>query len=128
MKKRAIIMVIDSMGIGAMDDYAEFNDVKECNTLKNVCEFNNGLDVPVMEAMGLGNIQDFKGIKKTATPIGQYGTLIEKYEDSKEDVKSSDLDNASNSRTDDVFAAFDKMLSSIISKAEEDAKRSITKK
>ena len=52
----------------------------------------------------------------------------EKYEDSKEDVKSSDLDNASNSRTDDVFAAFDKMLSSIISKAEEDAKRSITKK
>ena len=78
MKKRAIIMVIDSMGIGAMEDYAEFNDVKECNTLKNVCEFNNGLDVPVMEAMGLGNIQDFKGIKKTATPIGQYGTLIEK--------------------------------------------------
>ena len=52
----------------------------------------------------------------------------EKYEDSKEDVKISDLDNASNSRTDDVFAAFDKMLSSIISKAEEDAKRNITKK
>ena len=52
----------------------------------------------------------------------------EKYEDSKEDVKTSDLDNASNSKTDDVFAAFDKMLSSIISKAEEDAKRSITKK
>ena len=52
----------------------------------------------------------------------------EKYEDSKDDVKTSDLDNASNSRTDDVFAAFDKMLSSIISKAEEDAKRSITKK
>ncbi|AEM21080.1 hypothetical protein Bint_0446 [Brachyspira intermedia PWS/A] len=52
----------------------------------------------------------------------------EKYEDSKDDAKTSDLDNASNSRTDDVFAAFDKMLSSIISKAEEDAKRSITKK
>ena len=52
----------------------------------------------------------------------------EKYEDSKEDVKTSDLDNASNSRTDNVFAAFDKMLSSIISKAEEDAKRNITKK
>ncbi len=52
----------------------------------------------------------------------------EKYEDSKDDVKTSDLDNASNSRTDDVFAAFDKMLSSIISKAEEDAKRNITKK
>ncbi|MBW5389454.1 hypothetical protein [Brachyspira hampsonii] len=52
----------------------------------------------------------------------------EKDEDSKEDIKSSNLDNSSNSKTDDVFAAFDKMLSSIISKAEEDAKRSITKK
>lgn len=78
MKKRAIIVVIDSMGIGAMPDCAEFNDTEKCNTLKNVCEFNNGLDVPVLEAMGLGNIQDFKGIKKTATPIAQYGTLEEK--------------------------------------------------
>ena len=77
MKKRAIIIVIDSMGIGAMPDCEEFGDTKECNTLRNVCAFNNGLDVPVLEAMGLGNIQDFKGIKKTATPIAQYGTLQE---------------------------------------------------
>lgn len=77
-KKRAIIIVIDSMGIGAMSDCEEFGDTKECNTLKNVCEFNDGLDVPALEAMGLGNIQNFKGIKKTATPIAQYGTLVEK--------------------------------------------------
>lgn len=77
-KKRAVIIVIDSMGIGAMSDCEEFGDIKECNTLRNVCEFNEGLDVPALEAMGLGNIQDFKGIKKTATPIAQYGTLIEK--------------------------------------------------
>ena len=76
--KRAVIIVIDSMGIGAMPDCEEFGDVKECNTLKNVCKFNGGLDVPVMEAMGLGNIQDFEGIKKTATPIAQYGTLQDK--------------------------------------------------
>lgn len=78
MKKRAVIVVIDSMGIGAMPDCEEFGDIKECNTLKNVCEFNQGLDVPVLEAMGIGNIQEFKGIKKTATPIAQYGTLQEK--------------------------------------------------
>lgn len=77
-KKRAVIIVIDSMGIGAMSDCEEFGDIKECNTLKNVCAFNKGLDVPVMEAMGLGNIQDFVGIKKTKTPIAQYGTLVEK--------------------------------------------------
>ena len=77
-KKRAIIIVIDSMGIGAMPDCEEFGDTKECNTLRNVCQFNDGLNVPVLEKMGLGNIQDFKGIKKVTTPIAQYGTLIEK--------------------------------------------------
>ena len=76
--KRAIIMVIDSMGIGAMPDCEEFGDIKKCNTLRNVCAFNKGLDVPSLELLGLGNIQDFEGINKTATPIGQYGTLQEK--------------------------------------------------
>ena len=76
--KRAIIMVIDSMGIGAMPDCEEFGDIKECNTLRNVCAFNKGLDVPSLELLGLGNIQDFEGINKTATPIGQYGTMQEK--------------------------------------------------
>ena len=71
-------MVIDSMGIGAMPDCEEFGDIKECNTLRNVCAFNKGLDVPSLELLGLGNIQDFEGINKTATPIGQYGTLQEK--------------------------------------------------
>lgn len=78
MGKRAIVMVIDSMGIGAMDDCREFNDVPECNTLKNVCEYNNGLNVPNLSKMGLGNIQDFKGIAKCENPIAKYGTMLEK--------------------------------------------------
>lgn len=77
-KKRAIIIVIDSMGIGAMPDCKEFGDTEKCNTLKNVCTFNKGLDVPVLEAMGIGNIQEFEGIEKTSTPIAQFGTLQEK--------------------------------------------------
>jgi phosphopentomutase len=76
--KRAIVVVIDSMGIGAMDDCREFNDIPECNTLKNVCKFNNGLNVPNLSKMGLGNIQDFEGIKPVQTPIAKYGTMIEK--------------------------------------------------
>ncbi len=76
--KRAIVVVIDSMGIGAMDDCREFNDIPECNTLKHVCEFNNGLNVPNLSKMGLGNIQEFKGIEKTDTPIAKYATMIEK--------------------------------------------------
>lgn len=75
--KRAIVIVIDSMGIGAMPDCREFKDVPECNTLKHVCEYNNGLNVPNLEKMGLGNIQDFKGIAPVSNPIAQYGTMKE---------------------------------------------------
>lgn len=77
-KTRAIIMVIDSMGIGAMPDCRDFGDTPECNTLKHVCEFNKGLHIPNLEKMGLGNIQDFQGIKKVENPSATYGTLIEK--------------------------------------------------
>ena len=75
---RAIVMVIDSMGTGAMPDCREFNDIPECNTLRNVCEYNNGLNVPNMEKMGLGNIQDYNGIKKVENPTAQYGIMEEK--------------------------------------------------
>ncbi len=76
--KRVILIVIDSMGIGAMPDCAEYNDAPECNTLRNVCEFNNGLNLPNMEKMGLGNIQNFKGVAPAAAPIAKYGTMAPK--------------------------------------------------
>ncbi|MBR1424504.1 phosphopentomutase [bacterium] len=74
---RAIIMVIDSMGIGAMPDCREFGDVPECNTLAHVCSYNNGLNVPNLEALGLGLLGDFEGIKKVETPMGKVATLVE---------------------------------------------------
>lgn len=76
--KRAIIIVIDSMGIGAMPDCQEYNDVFECNTLKNVAEFCGGLKLPNLEKLGLGNIQECCGISRIPNPIGQYGTMAEK--------------------------------------------------
>lgn len=75
---RPIIMVIDSMGIGAMPDCKDFGDTPDCNTLKHVCEFNHGLNIPNLEKMGLGNIQEFKGIKEVENPIATYATLVEK--------------------------------------------------
>ena len=75
---RAIIMVIDSMGVGAMPDCRDFGDIPECNTLKHVCEFNKGLKVPNLEKMGLGNLQDFMGISPVKNPTATYGTLVEK--------------------------------------------------
>ena len=59
--RRAIVVVIDSMGIGAMPDCAEYNDVSECNTLVNVAKANNGLNLPTMQTMGLGNLSDICG-------------------------------------------------------------------
>lgn len=76
--KRAIIIVIDSMGVGAMPDCKEYNDVHECNTLKNVAEFCGGLKLPNLQKLGLGNIQDCTGVCKILNPIGQYGTMAEK--------------------------------------------------
>lgn len=75
---RPIIMVIDSMGIGAMPDCKDFGDTPDCNTLKHVCKFNHGLNVPNLEKMGLGNIQEFEGIKEVENPIATYATLVEK--------------------------------------------------
>lgn len=75
---RPIIMVIDSMGIGAMPDCKDFGDTPDCDTLKHVCEFNHGLNVPNLEKMGLGNIQEFEGIKEVENPIATYATLVEK--------------------------------------------------
>lgn len=76
--KRAIIVVIDSMGIGAMPDCKEYNDVCECNTLKNVADFCGGLKLPNMEKLGLGNIQNIGSINAVEKPIGQYGSMAEK--------------------------------------------------
>ena len=73
---------------------------------------------------------DSNGISKII--LNSYNKAIDDIKTSEEDSKEEkDIKNTKKedtSRTDDVFAAFDKMLSSIISKAEEDAKRSITKK
>ncbi len=76
--KRAIIVVIDSMGVGAMPDCKEYNDIPECNTLKNVAHACGGLNVPNMQKMGLGNIEDCDGIAKEQNPIAQYGIMEEK--------------------------------------------------
>ncbi len=73
--KRAIVVVIDSMGIGAMPDSIEFGDDASVNTLCNLAKANNGINVPNFEKMGLGNIKDIVGVKKTETPTAEYGIL-----------------------------------------------------
>lgn len=75
--KRAIILVIDSMGVGAMPDAPYYNDVLECNTLANVARFNNGLNLPNLGKLGLGNILDVQGVEPVENPLASYGKMQE---------------------------------------------------
>lgn len=73
--KRAAIIVIDSMGIGAIEDAKDYGDDLTCNTLCNLADVTGGLNVPNFEKLGLGNIKDIKGVKKTNTPLAKYGIM-----------------------------------------------------
>lgn len=75
--KRAIIIVIDSAGCGAMHDAPNYGDLMECNTFVNVANFNNGLNLPNLEKMGLGNIDNIKGVKPVENPTAICTKMLE---------------------------------------------------
>ena len=73
--KRVFLIVLDSFGIGAAPDAADFGDVG-ANTLKSV--YNSGkLDVPNLIKMGLGNIDGVDCLEKAKSPIASYGRVME---------------------------------------------------
>ncbi len=75
--KRAIVVVIDSMGVGAMPDACDYGDVMECNTLSNVSKACNGLKIPTLQKMGLCNIIDVCGVCSEKMPIASFGKMKE---------------------------------------------------
>lgn len=74
--KRAILLILDSVGIGEMPDAHEYGDVGS-NTLANIAKATGGLNLPNLGAMGLGNIHDIKGVDATTKPVGAYGKAQE---------------------------------------------------
>lgn len=56
MKKRAAIIVLDSVGIGAMPDAGEFGDAG-AHTLGNI-NAARPLNIPNLTALGIGNIEN----------------------------------------------------------------------
>jgi len=75
--KRAIVIVIDSMGCGAMDDCKLYGDIPECNTLCNVAKFVKGLNAPNLFKLGLGNLGSVEGVPANPDAIAQYGIMKE---------------------------------------------------
>ncbi|GFZ34153.1 phosphopentomutase [Clostridium zeae] len=76
MIKRVIWIVLDSVGIGELPDAAKYGDVGS-NTLGHVAEFNNGLIIPNMENIGLGNIAGITSLNEVVSPTGCYGKIHE---------------------------------------------------
>ncbi len=74
--KRAIILIMDGVGIGALPDAEEYGD-SGSNTLVNLALHCGGLHLPILETMGLGNIDNIQGIKRVAEPIACFGKMAE---------------------------------------------------
>ncbi len=75
-KKKTVLIVVDSCGVGALPDAAIFGD-EGVNTLANLAKANGGINLPNMEKMGLGNIIDIEGVSKNDNAIGYYGKAME---------------------------------------------------
>lgn len=74
--KRIHLIVMDSVGIGEAPDADKFGDVGS-DTLGHIAEKMNGLNMPNMSALGLGNIRDIQGLAKTEKPKAFYGMMQE---------------------------------------------------
>jgi len=73
---RVFFLVLDSVGIGAMPDAADFGD-SGAHTLGHIAEAVGGLSLPNLQRMGLGNIADIKGISKVAKATAAHGKSSE---------------------------------------------------
>lgn len=74
---RFIVLVIDSYGIGAMDDLDNRPYDKKANTSLHVFEKNAHLKLPTLEKLGLGNIVKSSYLKET--PNTSFGTSLLKH-------------------------------------------------
>ena len=73
--KRVFLIVLDSVGIGAMDDAADFGDAGT-NTLKSAST-GSCFHMPNMEKLGLFNIDGIDWRKGAAQPEAVYGRMRE---------------------------------------------------
>lgn len=72
---RIFLIVLDSVGIGALPDAANYGD-EGANTLGHIAE-TVGLSLPNLAVLGLGNIASVKGIPPAASPKAHYGKMAE---------------------------------------------------
>jgi phosphopentomutase len=75
--KRIFLIVIDSLGAGAMADASVYGD-EGADTLGNIAKVCGGLNVPNLRNLGLGNMREVYGVDPVEEPTGKYGLLNER--------------------------------------------------
>ena len=73
---KVVIVVFDSVGIGAMPDAGLYGD-EGSDTLGNIL-LRRRLRIPELARLGLANIRDFSGLDAVSAPQGAYGKMAEK--------------------------------------------------
>ena len=74
--KRIFLIVMDSVGCGYTEKSIEYGDIN-VNTLKHISEYNNGITLPTLEKLGIGNLTNIIGVNKNNNTIGAYGYMDE---------------------------------------------------
>lgn len=74
--KRIFIIVVDSLGIGAMSDAYKYDDVG-ANTLGSISKVVDEFNIPNLQKLGIANICDLKQVPKCQNPISIFTKLNE---------------------------------------------------
>jgi len=74
--RRVILIVLDSVGVGALPDAAAYGD-EGSNTLGNTARAVGGLRLPHLGALGLGHTTAVLGVPPAERPRGAYGRMAE---------------------------------------------------
>jgi phosphopentomutase len=65
--RRALVVVLDACGCGALPDAGEYGD-EGTNTLAHVADAVGGLELPTLESLGLGNVTPIAGVPAVDRP------------------------------------------------------------
>ncbi len=74
---RCVVIVLDSVGIGALPDADVYGDTLEVNTLANTAARVGGLHMPNFERLGLGWLTGIRGVAKVHAPSAYVARVAE---------------------------------------------------
>ena len=78
MINRVVLIILDSVGIGALPDARLYGD-EGANTIAHIAQKPGGLNLPNMQRLGLGNITNITGVPPTRSgPLCFYGKMSER--------------------------------------------------